>query len=252
MMISRACFAISSRGGTSGVRVEMLLTLTKLFVRLTATRARLLALGLLSLGMVLLAVRVNENPTRAWRLFSLYALGGLVPVASLVIGSSTFGDLVDDRTLVHLWLRPVSRPLLLLSAWSASVLLALPFTVLVPMLSMSVARMPASTIRTAVFSALLGTLTYCAVFVTLGLRVRRALGWGLAYILIWEGAVANAGAGLARLALRLSTRSIAFRSFDGESIKYPVATSTAISVLVVVCIGALALGTRWLRRAEAS
>lgn len=230
----------------------MILTLTKLFIRLTATKARLVALGLLSLGMVLLAFQAEENPTRAWQLFSLYALGGLVPVASLVIGSSTFGDLVEDRTLVHLWLRPVSRPLLLLSAWSASVALALPFTVIVPTISMVVARMPGSTVRTAAFSAVLGTFAYCAVFVSLGLRVRRALGWGLAYILIWEGAVANAGAGLARLALRLSSRSIAYRSFDGESIRYPVATSTAIGVLTIVTIGALALGVRWVRRAEVS
>lgn len=230
----------------------MLLTLVKLFIRLTATKARLTALGLLSLGMVLLAFEASGDPSKAWRLFSLYALGGLVPVASLVIGSSAFGDLVDDRTLVHLWLRPVSRPLLLLSAWGASVLLALPFTVLVPTAAMAVARMPNSTVTTAAFSSLLGTLAYCAAFVTLGLRARRALGWGLAYILIWEGAVANAGAGLARLALRLSTRSIAFRSFDGESIKFPVATSTAIGVLTIVTMGALLLGTRWLRRAEVS
>jgi ABC-2 type transport system permease protein len=227
-------------------------TLIKLFYRLTATRGRLFALGLLSFGMVLLALRTRDNPFRAWRLFSVYALGAIVPIASLVIGSSTFGDLVDDRTLVHLWLRPVSRPLVVVSAWLSSVLMVLPFTVGVPAAALYVAQMSSNTIATSALSAFLGTLAYCAVFVALGLRVKRALAWGLAYILIWEGAVANAGAGLARLALRLSTRSISFRSFPGEDIRFPLATSTGIVVLLVVTIAALALGNRWLRRAEVS
>ena len=43
----------------------------------------------------------------------------------------------------------------------------------------------------------------------LGLRVKRALVWGLAYILLWEGFVASAGRSAARLAVRSwSTRSI--------------------------------------------
>jgi ABC-2 type transport system permease protein len=227
-------------------------TLIKLFYRLTATRGRILALGLLSFGMVLLALRTRNNPFRAWQLFSAYGLGAIVPISSLVIGSSTFGDLVDDRTLVHIWLRPVSRPLVVLSAWLSSVLMVFPFTVGFPAAALYVSKMSMNTIQTSAFSALFGTLAYCAVFVALGLRVKRALAWGLAYILIWEGAVANAGAGLARLALRLSTRSIAFRSFPGEDIKFPIATSTGVVVLLVVTVAALALGARWLRRAEVS
>jgi ABC-2 type transport system permease protein len=227
-------------------------SLIKLFFRLTATRGRLLSLAALSAGMILLAAVVRSKTGATWQLYSAYALGALVPIASLVIGSSTFGDLVDDRTLVHLWLRPVSRPAVVVSAWIASLGLVLPFTVGVPAAAMVVAEMPMTTVRTAALSALLGTLTYCAVFVALGLRVRRALAWGLAYILIWEGAMANVGAGLAKLALRQSTRSIAFRSFAGEDIRFPLSTGTAIGVLIIVTGAALVLGTRWLNNAEVS
>jgi ABC-2 type transport system permease protein len=231
----------------------MIASLARLFVRLLATKARLVLLGLLASGMVLLALvlRGNDDPISAtWRLFSLYALGGLVPVASLVIASSAYGDLIEDRTLVHLWLRPVSRAALLTGAWLASIAVVVPFTVAVPAVALAVAGMPFNVVVTASLSALLGTAAYTAVFTTLGLKVRRALAWGLAYILIWEGAVANAGAGLAKLALRLSTRSIAHRAFDGAEIRYPLATWTSIVVLVCVTVGALGLGLRWLRRAE--
>ena len=48
---------------------------------------------------------------------------------------------------------------------------------------------------------------YTGLFVALGLRVKRALPWGLLYIFIWEGFVANGNATAARLAVRSYGRS---------------------------------------------
>ncbi len=233
----------------------MFAPLVKLFLRTLATRGRAAVLGLLGLGMILLAFvtrNADEPQLATWRLFSLYALGGLVPIASLVMGSSAFGDLVEDRTLVHLWLRPVSRSTLFLAAWVATLILVLPFAVVTPIVSLMIADMPTRALRAGAVAALLGACAYSAVFVALGLRVRRALAWGLAYILIWEGAVANAGAGLARLAIRLSTRSIAHRGFEGGEIRFPLSSITAGIVLVGVTVVAVLIGIRWLKRAEVS
>ncbi len=233
----------------------MFVSLVRLFLRTLATRGRLAVLGMLGLGMVLLAFvtrNADEPQLDTWRLFSLYALGGLVPIASLVMGSSAFGDLVEDRTLVHLWLRPVKRSTLYLAAWAATLILVLPFAVLTPIVALVIADMPSKALRAGSLAAFLGAGAYSAVFVALGLRVRRALAWGLAYILIWEGAVANAGAGLAKLAIRLSTRSIAHRGFDGGEIRFPLSSITAGIVLVSVMVAAVLIGIRWLKRAEVS
>jgi ABC-2 type transport system permease protein len=121
-----------------------------------------------------------------------------------------------------------------------------------PLAALVIAGMPASALAAGAASCALGIVTYTSVFVALGLRMRRALAWGLAYILIWEGAVANAGAGLARLAIRLSTRSIAHRGFPGETIRYPIATGTATVVLLAVTAVSALLGIRWITRAEVS
>ena len=51
-------------------------------------------------------------------------------------------------------------------------------------------------------------IAYGGIFTWLGLRVRRALVWGLAYILLWEGFVASAGKSASRLAVRAYTRSV--------------------------------------------
>ena len=132
----------------------------------------------------------------------------------------------------------------------ATLIVVIPFAVLAPVVALVVAGMPLKAIIVGSTAAWLGACAYSAAFVALGLRIRRALAWGLAYILIWEGAVANAGAGLAKLAIRLSTRSIAHRGFEGGEIRYPLATATAVIVLVAVTLGALTIGNRWLKRAE--
>jgi ABC-2 type transport system permease protein len=57
-------------------------------------------------------------------------------------------------------------------------------------------------------SATLGIAAYTGLFVTLGVRVKRSLLWGLLYIFIWEGFVARAGDNASRLAIRAYTRSV--------------------------------------------
>ena len=232
-------------------------SLVRLFLKLLATKGRLLAMAGLTIAMLLLALitgRSDSPITDTWGLFRNFGLSGIIPIAALVMGSSAFGDLVDDRTLVHLWLRPANRSMIVGAAWTAAVLVCIPFTVVGTTASLVLAKMPSGSIAAGGFSALLGTLAYSAVFLALGLKLRRALPWGLAYILIWEGVLANAGRGLARVALSLSTRSVAFRSFHraGETtdLNFAFATTTAVIVLLVATVVFLALTLRWLKRAD--
>lgn len=228
-------------------------SLVALFLRLLATRGRLVVLSALTLGMIPLALYTgNRNLPQfeTWRLFQSYALGGIVPVSALVLGSSAFGDLIDDRTLVHLWLRPANRLVIIGAAWTAVVMVCAPFAILGSAIALAVAGMPGDAIVAGALSATLGVLAYGAVFLALGLRVRRALAWGLAYILIWEGVLANVGSGLARIALRLSTKSIAYRSFADAEVRYALSAGAAAVVLLVVTAVALTLAHRWLTNAE--
>jgi ABC-2 type transport system permease protein len=232
-------------------------SLVRLFLRLLATKGRLLALSGLTATMLLLSVvtgRSNAPINDTWTLFRNFGLSGMIPIAALVMGSSAFGDLIDDRTLVHLWLRPANRALIVGAAWVAAVLVCIPFTVVGITVSLALAKMPGGAIVSGGLSALLGTLAYSAVFLGLGLKLRRALPWGLAYILIWEGVLANAGQGLARFALSLSTRSVTYGSFRNADemmeLKYAFATSTGVIVLIGATVVFLGLTLRWLKRAD--
>ncbi len=228
-------------------------SLVTLFLRLLATKGRIVVLAALTLGMIPLAVYTGNRDLpelETWRLFQSYALGGIVPVSALVLGSSAFGDLIDDSTLVHLWLRPANRWGIVGAAWTAVVVVCAPFAIGGSVLALAVAGMPGGAIAAGALSSGLGVLAYGAVFLALGLRVRRALAWGLAYILIWEGVLANIGSGLARIALRLSTKSIAYRSFTDADVKFALGATSAAIVLLVMTGVALVSAHRWLTNAE--
>ena len=78
----------------------------------------------------------------------------------------------------------------------------------------------------------------------------RALIWGLAYILLWEGFVATAGAAAAKLAVRSYTRSI-LSEYTGVGIKLATMPLLySIAVAVVVAVLALAYASRRLRTTD--
>jgi ABC-2 type transport system permease protein len=93
-------------------------------------------------------------------------------------------------------------------------------------------------------------VAYSAIFVALGLRVKRALVWGLLYIFIWEGFVATANTTAARLAIRSYARSILS---DTTGVTLRLADFTLASswlVPVAVAVVAAAYATRRLRRMD--
>lgn len=231
-------------------------TLYRVLVRALATRGRVVGLGAVAALMVLIATAVRggelvNHPGAAYRLVAGYGLAGLVPVTSLVFASAAFGDLVEDRTLVHVWLRPVARWKLVAVALAASLTVTLPFTVVPVAVAALVTGQGAGFALWSAVAALLGVLTYSTLFLGLGLKVQRALAWGLVYVLIWEGAIGNVGAGLARVAVRLYTRSLVATATDGEvGLRYGVGRTPAIVVPVVVTVLALWWTVRMLRRTD--
>ena len=104
--------------------------------------------------------------------------------------------------------------------------------------------------RGTLLSAGIAVIAYGALFVLLGLWVRRALLWGLAYILLWEGFVAIAGENAQRLAIRSYTRSL-LRDATGVDL-FLADIGRVASIVVPLAVAAVAFAlTAWrLRRTE--
>jgi ABC-2 type transport system permease protein len=216
-----------------------------LLLRLMARRARLIGLGLLGLVIVVAGWAVGravddvDRAEAGVQIISNLGLGVLIPVVALVFASASLGDLREDRTLVYLWLRPMDRWPVVVAAAAASVTIAAPLTLVPTALGAALTGAGGTLVVAAVASGLLAVVTYSAVFVLVGLVLRRALVWGLLYVLIWEGFVALAGAGAARVAIRAYTRSLLshIADVDLDTLTMP----PAVAVIVPLAVSAVAI-----------
>lgn len=229
--------------------------LYRLAVRNVATRSRVL--GLFALGLVGVVVGIGigvaEDVDRleaGTGLVNSFGLTLFAPVTALVFASATLGDLVEDRTLVYLWARPVPRWQLAAASFAAAFTVALPLVAGPLVVAALATGAGADLVVGTVGGAAMAVVAYCGLFCLLGLQVRRALVWGLAYIFIWEGFVANAGANAARLAVRSYTQSLLSRA-TGEDLRL-ADRSVAASVLVPLAVAAVtvAITTRRLKRQD--
>jgi ABC-2 type transport system permease protein len=231
------------------------IALYRLLLRTQVTRGRLLGLGLLGLVAVLLGVAVGASEAAdpvedGIQLVNQFGLSLFVPVVTLVFASAVLGDPNEDGTLVYLWLRPVARWRIALAAMAATLTVALPVVVLPLVVAAVATGAGAELIRGTLVACGLATFAYAGMFTWLGLRVRRALVWGLAYILVWEGFVARAGATPARLAVRAHARSLLVRIADGPERLIEVSAVTAVAFCLAVAVAAFLLTARRLGRQD--
>jgi ABC-2 type transport system permease protein len=233
----------------------MIATIYRVTLRTQATKGRLAALALLGLVGVVVGLAVGLSDVReplraATNMINAFGLSLYAPVVTLVFASASLGDPAEDGTLVYFWLRPVPRWQIVAGTYLATLTVALPLVLVSLGLSAVLSGAGHGLVRGTLVSATLAVVAYGGIFTWLGLRVRRALVWGLAYILLWEGFVASAGKSASRLAVRAYTRSVLSKA-TGVDLKL-ANVSPFFAVVVPIAIGIVwaALTVRRLRRAE--
>ena len=93
-----------------------------------------------------------------------------------------------------------------------------------------------------------GTVAYSCLFVLLGLLFRKAVLWGIAYVLLWEGLAVGLGDFAERLSLRGYARSVLARIADIDLGFTTYGLVTAVVVLAGVSAVSLALAAVRLAR----
>ena len=207
--------------GAVGFVAAMRLTL-RVVVRQLLTRGRALALVLLGGFLVLLSFafgrsdNVDEPIEDGERLIHLAGFTLVVPIVALVFAAASLGDLREDRTLVYLWLRPMGRAPVVIGAWLASIGVSLLFTLPTLVLSGVLLDAGSDVVIGAATATGVGVIAYSALFLLLGLLVKNSVIWGVGYVLMWEGLIAQFGTATARVAVRGYTRSILASITDVE------------------------------------
>lgn len=239
---------MSSVSAIGTVRLTYLLLLRQM-----VTRGRLAALSAVGVLVAVVAGAVGASdrggdPLEAGvQMISNLGFAVLVPVVALVFAGASLGDVREDGTLVYLWLRPMDRWPVVVGAWSASVTVSLPLTIVPLGVASVLAGGGASLLGATVLAAVVGVVAYSALFVLLGLVVRNPIVWGLGYVLVWEGVVAAFGSFAAKLAVRGYTRSVLTSVTDVELDLGDLGLAAGVTVPVVVSVLALLLAARRLR-----
>jgi ABC-2 type transport system permease protein len=178
--------------------------------QIVGRKSTLLLAGLCLIPLVVAAIfRLSDPDVNPERWTARVLLVGLVvtavlPLTTLLLGTSVIGDEIEDGTIVYLVTKPLARWQILLpklaAAWVVSTALVLAATVSAGLLALGADT--AGIVSGFAAAVLVGGLAYCAVFVLLSVATSRALIAGLVYVFVWEGAVTGIFEGVRYLSIR--------------------------------------------------
>ncbi|HKB19662.1 MAG TPA: hypothetical protein VKC65_01525 [Gaiellaceae bacterium] len=225
--------------------------LYRLLLRTQVTLSRLIGIGALSALSIVIGglASLDDNPEQAVAdAVAAYGLALLVPLAAVWFGTSAIGDLVEDKLLVYIWLRPVPRWQLPAAAILATATLVVPLTALP--LTVSALFASVDLAWATLLAASLAALAYSGLFVAAGLWFRRAVWWGLAFVLIWENVVADEAKGSARFTI-VGWASSVLGLAPGIDVRlHPGSAAVAFFVLPAMAIAAWIAATWRYRRID--
>jgi ABC-2 type transport system permease protein len=213
-------------------------------LRQLASRGRIIGLSFLALIAPISGWALGgSDPSLddAVRLVAGVGFGLVLPIVSLVFGGAALGDLREDKTLVYLWLRPMDRWPIVVGAAMAAATLAAPITIISIVAAAALTGAGNGIVLGTLLATVVGLIAYVCVFTLFGVWLKRFIVWGLAYILIWEGFIAQAGAGVARVALRKYTRSILVDRTGADLELADFSLAMGVIVPLVVAVAALAI-----------
>jgi ABC-2 type transport system permease protein len=227
--------------------------------QLLAGRRLILIALLVALPLVVPAVFAAgadiDPATFTLELFRQLVLPVLLPVVALTFATSSLGSELRDGTVTNLLLKPIPRAAVLGAKYLAAVVSSL--VVLLPAEAAGHVIAAGGLGSTDLLAGMLlattvGALAYCALGVLLSLLMARALLVGLAYALLWEGAVVSVAPSAASLSIRGYTEGVlaAVLGGGGPELTTRLGPVSATVLAAVVTLAALVLSVRRLERMD--
>lgn len=183
-------------------------------------------------------------------------VGTLMPLVALLLGTGALGAEIEDGTAVFLLAKPLSRRTVVLTKLAVAAVCSAILTCGPMLLAglIGAGGLGDGLVVGMVAGAAIGSLLYCAVFVALSLVTGRALVFGLAYVLIWEGLLAGLFAGTRTFSIRQQTLALAdaIGAIPSAVFEADLDLTTALVVGAIVLVGATILAIRRLSSFEIS
>ncbi len=203
------------------------------------------ALLLLALPLVLLLFAVILRVTGvadaevSEDVLGAFALGTVVPLLGLIIGTGVISPEIDDGSIVYVLAKPVSRLSIVVTKLAVASACIAVFAALPTLLAGLI--MSGNDLGLAVaycVGTLIGGVAYCAVFLLLGVVTKHAAVVGLLYALVWETLIGGYVPGARTLSIQQWAVSVTSALASDDAVTRNVRLGVAIPLLVVVTIGA--------------
>ena len=222
------------------------LNLFKLSLRQLLGRQRLLLLVVLTLTALIpsllaaISLWVGQ-PLQSAQLFADFDLPVVLPLIALIVSGSLLREEIHNQTIVYLLIKPIARPLIVLGKFAAGLLLVWALGWLGLLIQAAVLA-DGSELAPQFASVTLITLAYGAFYLALSLFFKRALLWGLAYLILWEGVLTNIFPGVKQLSIH---------QYAAQFSSGPLGQrNAALGVLLAIAAVSLALAAWRLGRME--
>jgi ABC-2 type transport system permease protein len=220
----------------------------RLTFRATMGRRRALLFALPAIILIAISALLTATARSAsWPPEFLGSFGFTVvlPLISLIIGTSVLGAEIDDGSVVHLLATPVPRSQVVLSKFAVAAALTIAFGAVPEYLAAAIAKGPSSSLAIGLLAgALTAAVVYNAIFVMLSVLTSRAIAAGLLYLLVWEGLLSNLVPGVALLSAGQYALSVANSVAHNGALHAHLGLGTAVVLGVIVTVTALAICTR--------
>jgi len=211
-------------------------------------RALLFAIPPLILVLVTVLLKVAHTHDASWpsELDGVFGFTVVLPLTALIIGTSVLGAEVDEGSIVHLLATPVPRLVVIWSKYVVAVLLTAAFVAVPELLAGVIATGGLTKLTVGLFvGALAGSVMYNAVFVMISVLTTRAIAYGLAYVVVWEGLVGNFVSGARLLSVGQYSLGVANAiAHDAKNLNASQGLSTSVVMGAIVTVAALVVAVR--------
>jgi ABC-2 type transport system permease protein len=211
-------------------------------------RALLFAIPAVILLLVTVLIKLAHPHDASWpsQVLGIFGFTVVLPLTALIIGTSVLGAEVDEGSIVHLLATPVPRAVVIWSKYVVAVVLTAAFVAIPELLAGLIANDGLTKLTVGLFvGALAGSVMYNAVFVMVSVLTTRAIAVGLAYVLIWEGLLANFVGGAKLLSVGHYALGVAASiAHDGNALNAGLNLGTSVVMGAIVTVIALVIGAR--------
>lgn len=213
----------------------------------------LVILPLLLLGLAALTRWASGGtPQASVGLTGNFALGTLLPLLCLLVGTGVIGPEIDDGSIVYLLAKPVPRRRILLTKLAVALGAVLVFAV-VPVAAAAAIAGDEGFRLTAAYglAASLAAIAYTTLFVMLAILTRNAVIVGLLYALLWESVLGGYVPGVRDLSVRQWALAPAEAMLGRRAVEWgvtsDVSATAGVVMLTVATVAAAVVAVRRLQ-----